>query len=690
MFPLRGYLRMEVKMTAPSFLTWRLVARVRRPPHTVMLPFQASRRGISSRLFARSHNLLQRRRKESSFTPSHEQLEVVKLCRVQNVVVSARPGSGKTATAEAIVAAYPDKRVAVLTYSKRLQLETSHRLHSYSNCDVFTFHAIAGFLFRTIVRNDAELLEQKKRVCRCEELPQWNCTDILFWLTNCFILSNKQKKGGQSPKLVLLGDERQSIYSFRGANPRYLSLASELLGPISPYQFFKISLSQSFRLSHWSAQFINKVFLGGESYITSSKPGPKPIVLRCNPYKTYALAKALLALIKQHGASNVAIIASIRNNRPLQLLTNLLAERFKIPIEVPTNEDSPLDDRVTHGKICVSTVHQFKGRERHLVILLGIDTSFFDYFGRDIPDDKCPNEVFVALTRAAKQLVLVHDERKKLIPFVSVKALYDTAEVINITNGLKEIAPPDAPGRPLKLGLSLPSCISVRDMTRHIRDESLHDIITRNINIPDVVCSDPVKGFFEAVSDINGLVIAAAFEHSISGTLNTLNLDQSTLDVIPPICSPQYVSWLCRHACTYEAGLSGYLPRSIQMKNHALDWIKPRDIALARNRLQGELGALAANLEFEVKAEQTFSVGEQKTRIQGQADIVSTSNIDCRGNAKSIWEIKFVSQLSDSHVIQACTYAYLLGTTSIMKDEEFIKMCAKTRLELLSLESLSP
>ncbi|KAL7903804.1 P-loop containing nucleoside triphosphate hydrolase protein [Trichoderma velutinum] len=661
MFPLRGYLRMEVNMTAPSFLTWRLVARVRPPPHTVMLPFQASRRGISSRLFARSHNLLQRRRKESSFTPSHEQLEVVKLCHVQNVVVSARPGSGKTATAEAIVAAYPDKRVAVLTYSKRLQLETSHRLHSYSNCDVFTFHAMAGFLFRTI----------KKRVCRCDELPQWSstpfdiivldefqdCTDILFWPTNCFILSNKQKKGGQSPTLVLLGDERQSIYSFRGANPRYLSLAPELLGPISPFPFFKIPLSQSFRLSHWSAQFINKVFLGVESYITSSKPGPKPIVLRCNPYKTYALAKALLALIRQHGASNVAIIAfSIRNNRPLQLLTNLLAERFKIPIEVPADEDSPLDNRVTHGKICVSTVHQFKGRERHLAILLGIDSSFFDSFGRDIPDDKCHNEVFVALTRAAKQLVLVHDERKKLIPFVSVKALCDTAEVVNITNGPKEIAPPDAPGRPLKLGLSLPSCISVRDMTRHIRDELLHDIITRDlshINIPDVVCSDPVKGFYEAVSDINGLVIAAAFEHSTDGTLNALNLDQSALGVMPLICSPQYVSWLCRHACEYEARLSGYLPRSIQMKNHAFDWIKPRDIALACNRLQGELAALAANLEFEVKAEQRFSVGEQKTRIQGQADIVSTSNFDCRGNAKSTWEIKFVSQLSDSHVVQA-------------------------------------
>lgn len=660
------------------------------------------------------------------------------------------------------MAAYPDKRVAVLTYSKRLQLDTSLRLQKYYNCDVFTFHAMAGSLFRVTVRTDAELLEQKKRVLFSNQLPQWtstpydiivldefqDCTEIIFWLTSCFILANKQDRGTQFPKLVLLGDERQSIYSFHGADHRYLSLAPELLGPFTPYPFAEISLSQSFRLSHQSVHFINQAFLGGESYITSSKPGPKPIVLICNPYKTYALAKALLPLIKQHGACNVAIIApSIRNNRPLQLLTNLLVERFKIPIEVPTDEESPLDDRVTRGKICVSTIHQFKGRERHLVILLGIDSSFFDYFGRNIPDDKCPNEVFVALTRAVKQLVLVHDERRKPMPFVSVKALYDTAEVVNITNGPKEIAPPNAPGRPLKPGLSLPSCVSVRGITRHIRDEPLHDIITRDlcirkispplpkekhIIIPDVVCSDPSKGLYEAVSDINGLVIAAAFEHNIAGTLNTLNIDQNALDVIPPICSTRYVSWLCRHACEYEARLSGYLPRSIQMKNHAFDWIKPGDIDLARSRLQGELGDLAANLRFEVKAEQTISVGEQKTRIQGQADIVvvsSTSNLGCRGNAKSVWEIKFVSQLSNSHVVQACTYAYLLGITNIilynvrdgekweitphdgqeglqrmiesilrvkyvtsgkMKDEEFIKMCVRTTLEVLSLKDSPP
>lgn len=54
--------------------------------------------------------------KKSIFVPSSEQQEVVKLCAVQNVVVSARPGSGKTAVAEAIIAAYPELRAAVVTF----------------------------------------------------------------------------------------------------------------------------------------------------------------------------------------------------------------------------------------------------------------------------------------------------------------------------------------------------------------------------------------------------------------------------------------------------------------------------------------------------------------------------------------------------------------------------------------------
>ncbi|KAK4164002.1 P-loop containing nucleoside triphosphate hydrolase protein [Cladorrhinum sp. PSN259] len=716
--------------------------------------FQAVSFGGSVRFFTNTHNLLKRQKKSGSFTPSKEQQDIAELCGTKNVVVSARPGSGKTATAEAIVAAHPDKRVAVLTYSKRLQLETHRRLRTYSNCKVLTFHAMAGLLFGTPIPNDLTLAQQKKRVLDRNELPRWDsepfdiivldefqdCTKLLFWLTNCFILANNQKAEGQSARLVVLGDERQAIFGFRGADDRYLTSAPELLGPVSPYHFVRAQLNRSFRLSDQSVRFINNTFLGGESYITSSKSGPKPIILRCSIWESGAIAKQLSTMIKRYGAKNTAIIApALRKRGPLKKVVNILSEQYRVPIAVSINDEVPLDDRVIKGKLCVSTIHQFKGSERDLVILFGLDSSYFDYFGQDLPDDRCPNEVFVALTRAAEHLVLVHDEKNELMPFASVKALYETATVVNMTTKPSKIKPPPVPGRTLKCGLTLPPKIVVGDIARHVKDDKLDPIIHihlriqalpplpehQHIKLQNVVVSDREKKFHEAVSDLNGLVVNAAFEHETAGTMHSIGLGKVETEVF----SRQGVSWLCRQACDYEAGSSGYVPRKIQMANHDFDWIEPDDLAIACSRLRGELSKIAANPRFEVKVEGKLTIDDQECRLLGRADIVAASS-DSDGNsnvgsAESVWEIKFVSQLSNQHVIQACAYAYLLGLPRVilynarngqrwdiasrdgqeglrsmidhvlklkytakgkLSDEKFTQMCAEESLQVLNLQ----
>ncbi|KAF5014021.1 hypothetical protein FDECE_2 [Fusarium decemcellulare] len=108
------------------------------------------------------------------------------------------------------------------------------------------------------------------------------------------------------------------------------------------------------------------------------------------------------------------------------------------------------------------------------------------------------------------------------------------------------------------------------------------------------------------------------------------------------------------------------------MKNHAFDWIKPTELVKARKRCSKELAHSATNLTFEVRVEEEFVVDGQTTQIQGQIDVVGVSSSsdnnddgdDDRTTARIIWEIKFVSQLSNLHVIQACVYAYLLASES--------------------------
>lgn len=556
---------------------------------------------------------------------------------------------------------------------------------------------MAGLLLGQVVPSDEALIKLLEIIDKCGKLPRWaskpfdiivldefqDCNPETFWLVECFVRANNLRKGGQPARIVVLSDERQSIYRFRGADPRYLTLAPEVLGPISPYPFAKVRLGNSFRLSSSAVQFINRVFLGGEQYISSSKRGPKPIVLRCNIWDSLAVAGAISPLIKRYKPENCVTIApSIRTKGPLQDLTNALAQVYGLPINVPPDEETPLDDIVINGKLCISTIHQFKGRERKLVILLGIDASYFQFFGRDLPDDSCPNEIFVALTRFLQQLVLVHNGESKMMPCVSLDSLYDTAKIVNLAKRRIKIPHPDLPGRLIVLGLMLPKSCGAREITQYVQGDALDKLVERHlrvdrlapplprhehINIRNVVLSDPKRGFYESVSDINGLVIAAALELETAGTLRSLGRSSGgEVDETVLKCPEKLAAWVCRKACDYEASLSGYLPRVIQMKDHKYDWIKPGDLILARCRLDSELVDSAQGLNFEVEMQQQFYIDGQETQLCGRADIVhntATKSNDDMNNV-TIWEIKFVSSLSNEHVIQTCVYAYLLGSES--------------------------
>ncbi|KAF5969410.1 p-loop containing protein [Fusarium coicis] len=563
----------------------------------------------SSRLFTRNHGWIQSVGPRPVFKPSSQQLRIAKLCADQNAVVSVRPGSGKTATIEVIAFAHPDKRIGSILFSKRLQSETSHRLRKNHNSDVYTFHGMAGLLLGQVVPSDEALIKLLEIIDKCGKLPRWaskpfdiivldefqDCNPETFWLVECFVRANNLRKGGQPARIVVLGDERQLIYRFRGADPRYLTLAPEVLGPISPYPFAKV---------------------------------------------------------------------------------------YGLPINVPPDEETPLNDIVINGKLCISTMHQFKGRERKLITLLRIDASYFQFFGRDLPDDSCPNETFVALMRSLLQLVLVHNGESKMMPCVSLDSLYDTAKIVNLTNRRTKIPPPDLPGRLIELGLMLPKSCGAREITRYVQGDALDKPAERHlrvdrlapplprhehINMKNVVLSDPKRGFYESVSNINGLVIAAALELETAGTSRSLGRSSGgEVDETVLKCPEKLVAWLCRKACEYEASLSGYLPRVIQMKDHKYDWIKPRDLILARRRLDSEPVDSAQGLNFEVEMQQQFYIDGQETQLCGRADIVhntaTKSNNDM--NNVTIWEIKFVSSLSNEHVIQTCVYAYLLGSES--------------------------
>ncbi|KAM0559667.1 hypothetical protein ACHAPJ_004191 [Fusarium lateritium] len=685
--------------------TCRRLLQARSP--TVLLPIRSPYHPITSRFFTYNHSLLQQADKKPIFTPSPQQLTIAQLCAERNVVVSARPGSGKTATIEAIAAAYPDKKIGVFLSSKRHKDETSRRLKEHTNCHISTFHDMVITLFgpRGVTLTDKIIRKRVKFLREHHKLPEWistpfdiivldefqDCNPTNFLLVQHLIRPHDLKKGNQPARMdepariVVLGDERLSIDRFRIADSRYLTLAPQLFGPISPYPFAKVQLGESFEIPKPTVDFVNRVFLEGEQYITSSKHGPKPVVLRCNPWDHDALAEKLIPLINRYGPENCAIIApEVLKKSPVRSLANTLAQKHGIPISGPTDEETPLDDRVIKGKMCVSSIHQFKDCERDLVIVFGMDNAFFGRNARhDLPDYKCPNETFVALTRALEQLVVVHNESgkfTKMMQFVSVDDVYEMAEVVDMSNSKERIAQ-NIQGRRIRVKITLPETCEVRDLTRYIQPEFLADLVNRYVDhqrisqevppsefleIPDVVPSDLEKGCYESVSDINSLALISVLELKYAGTLHTLDPNLSDIDEEP---HGELSPWLCRRACEHEACLSGYLTRLTQMKNHKFDWIEPKMLELAQRRLSldEEMTDSAIGHKFALDMSRKFTFEEKDTRIEGRAHIITTappSDGDDGMNNSTILEVKLVPHLTNEHIVQACVKAYLLSRTT--------------------------
>lgn len=621
-----------------------------------------------------------------TFVASREQADVVQQCQLHNVMVSARPGSGKTTTAEALVRAHPGVPIAVVTYSKRLQLATQLRLADYPNADAFTFHGLASRLFGGIVYTDTVLRQLRTQ----QASPTWvnlpdyrfivldemqDLTPDLYWLS-CAFITYLTRRNGNAPRLLILGDPKQAIYEFRGADPRYLTMTPDIYSSMSPYPWQSLQLAQSFRLSYQCATFVNEVFLGGNEYIKGSHNGPKPIYVHAHLDHVRRIANFLVPFIRRYGPENTAIIAPFIRNHPfLPSITNVLSMEQSIPIAVSISDEISLDADVLNGKVAVATYHQFKGSERKCVIVLGADASYFDFMGRDLPDDRCPNATFVALTRARDQLIVVQHSAYPAMPFVEWDAMVQHADYVNL-NGDNPRAQSE-PGRPARFGLLLPLRVLASECARHVRDEELDELVRTYVSIsevvgptpygafskvPDKVCTNVSKNHYEPVSDLNGLAVTAALEWSLQNTLASFGYGKrgKTLQEVPQD-SRERAIWLMKEAAQYEARVSGYRSRLVQMKDQPFDWFANDGLLdLAAERLRAEVtsGIDVTMLQFEHGMSTEIKIDDERAKLSGRADIIY-SIAHGKEIETTIWEVKFATVLSLEHVVQAVVYAYL-------------------------------
>lgn len=459
--------------------------------------------------------------------PSDEQRGVLEAARRgDNILCRAVAGAGKTTTLLLLAADAPAERHYLLTYNKRLQLEVSERAaRSAPNVEVLTYHSAAGRAYRQVVRDDAAFRQcvaaPPESAARFDVLLLDEAQDmqIEYYVFVRYLLAANPRA-----RIVVVGDELQSISEYSGAHPGFLSEAEALYGEGRPWTSCR--LSTSYRLTPATAAFVNAqlynapVLVGGNT----AAPNLKPIYCAAGggvARTATALGQMTKWAVEQYGPEGVYVLAaSVRNlasgKSPLARLVQHHLD--DTPVYVAGSDGEAVDRELIRGKLAILSFNAVKGCERPCVILVGLDELYFRYYDRAWPHaDRIPNVLTVAATRASRQLVVVASG--------GTLRTVDTATLREHADVRGTVRPP----RPAAVRAETrPRIVSVTDLVRHqhpvtvrtalqlVRARAERDGVAR----PPNPLKDKIKfgHYTEYVGNIYGVVATTLAEVTRTGT----------------------------------------------------------------------------------------------------------------------------------------------------------------------------
>jgi hypothetical protein len=502
--------------------------------------------------------------------PSPEQAAVVRSVRDRvNVVCEAVAGSGKTTTVLHCARDVPDLTFLVLTYNARLKLTTRQRARELglSNVETHSFHACAARYYLPGCRDDEALRRLVEEDAPPRSALRFDCLVVdeaqdMTPLLHRFVLKVLRDAGNvSSTQMLVLGDSRQSIYQFRDADPRFLTMADRGVyalaettlesrsGSATPESFASVpkwrhhTLRTSFRASPRIASFVNDAMLGFEciraskrAHLPDGGAGAPVTYMVGNAFEiaSQEIADEIEHLLSPRGGGyapdDIFVLtpslkgAKLNSKTPLAQLENTLVMRCGVPVYVSLADEEELSDALTRGKICFTTFHSSKGLERPVVIVFGFSGDYFTYFARDAPKAVCPNTLYVAATRASERLYVVGEQEEGgKLPFLRLDpAAFEKWGVplppwLEVRKCGKLRPPADAIPVPA-------SSFAVTDLVKFLPEQTMRDATEAvepvAVEPPSVdtkmdqsVPSLAGAGLIESVSDITGLAVVAAHEH---------------------------------------------------------------------------------------------------------------------------------------------------------------------------------
>lgn len=479
---------------------------------------------------------------------SDEQKKVSELIKYANVVVDSVAGSGKTTTITFIGKELQKSNILVLTYNSKLKLETRERIKSLGlkNVETHSYHSFCVKYYDRKCFTDKIITKIVDKNMKALSIFSYDiivideCQDMTPLYYKLAMKIYKDNFRSESDKIIkpckicILGDKKQSIYAFNGADERFITFAKKcFVWNNLPWKDCKLSVS--FRTTQPNSDFLNNCILG-EERIKSIKPSrKKPKYIICNTFGAYERKNAKKRIIKpNYPSGNIAfdiirdylknnpdskpsdifvLAPSIKSEQaPARKLENMIKNHMSdILVYVPTSDDEKIDSSIIENKLVFSTFHQSKGLERKLVLVYGFDDSYMKYFKKNSNPNLCPNELYVATTRSLDQLVLLHHYENDYLPFLK-------RELLSYFSDFKEER------KITQKNLSTNTTkVDVTQLTKHLKESVVTKCLSyfkiKNVKKKGKKIDISVKsvqkstGSCENVSEITGIAVPLYYEY---------------------------------------------------------------------------------------------------------------------------------------------------------------------------------
>ena len=629
-----------------------------------------------------------------------------------NSVVDAVAGSGKSTTILAIATKLATKKFIQFTYNSMLRCEIKEKTEqlAITNLDIHTYHSLAVKYYNSSAYTDTGIRHilthnTKPRI----HIPKKDVVVIdeaqdMTFLYFQFIV--KYTMDMNHPfQLIVLGDYMQGLYEFKGADTRFLTLAIEIWKNhpnIKSKIFNSCTLKTSYRITNQMASFINTVMLD-ENRLVACRESCKVVYIRNTQRNIENTVIFHINALLASGAkpSNIFILgASVKGpNSAVRKMENVLVSRG-IPCHVPMFESDNVDEKIIQNKLVFSTFHSVKGRQRKYVFVLGFDQGYMRFYGRNLPQDKCPSTLYVACTRAIEGLAVLERcdfENDRPLEFLK-KSQFEIKKLDYVDFKGVPYYPLFQPVEPIVDEIVLKHFVTPTDLIKFIPESVLESItpvlesvfvIEREkgveLDIPTVI--ETADGFHEEISDLNGLAIPAMYYDFLNAKWSSDSVTNVLYETVllildemkdhehkflKEVASKMPTTFTKPADYLYLANVYTAFQEKLYFKLKQIspddyNWLTDAMMNQCKKRLDRFIGSeceTAKPLIEKTLIHQSQEIDHEhidqflgeyfeyniKFRFTARLDIVTT---------QTVWEIKCVREITMDHQLQLIVYAWL-------------------------------